>query len=32
MLRGENVLLAKATFSGSANGDGDLNGAVYFVS
>ena len=32
MLRGENILLAKATFMGSANQDSDFNGAVYFVS
>lgn len=32
MLRGDDVLLAKATFTGSANGNGDLNGAIYFVS
>ena len=32
MLRGENVLLAKVTFMGSANRDSDFDGAVYFVS
>ena len=32
MLSGENVLLAKATFTGSANRDSDFDGAVYFVS
>ena len=31
MLRGDDVVLAKATFTGSASGDSDVNGAIYFV-
>ena len=32
MLRGNNVLLAKATFTGTSQGNSDVDGAVYFVS
>ena len=32
MLRGSNVRLAKATFTGTTLGNSDVDGAIYFVS